>query len=211
MPIVAIDLIKKHIKTNIIIYFIIILCLLVGISVGGFTVKIVSENHKQELVSYLRGFFSLFHNDSIKSGDILSQSLINNFQLLGLCYVLGLSIIGIIGVFFIMAFKGFVVGFTVGLLIEQFKFKGCLLFMLGVLPQNLIIISVFIAASVVSSSFALAFIKDKLNKTKQANFYERFLKYTGAYLGFSILILIAVLIETLISPIFIKMIGAYIQ
>ncbi len=47
MPIVAVDIIKKHVKTNIIIYFIIILCLLIGISVGGFTVKIISENHKQ--------------------------------------------------------------------------------------------------------------------------------------------------------------------
>lgn len=211
MPTIVVDLVKKHIKTNIVIYFIIILCLLIGISVGGFTVKIISINHKQELVSYLKGFFRLFHNNSIKSSDILSQSLINNFQLLILCYILGISIIGIIGVFFIIAFKGFVIGFTVGLLIEQFKFKGCLLFLLGVLPQNLIIISTFIAASVMSLSFALMFIKNKLNKTKQINIYQQFLTYTSAYLVFSMLILIAVSIETIISPIFIKIIGAYIQ
>lgn len=208
---VIVDLIKKHIKTNIVIYLIIILCLLIGISVGGFTVKIIGADHKQELVSYLRGFFRLFHNDSIKSGDIFSQSLINNFQLLILCYILGISIIGIIGVFFIIAFKGFVVGFTVGLLMEQFKFKGCLLFLLGVLPQNLIIISVFIVASVLSLSFALTFIKNKSNKTKQTSIYKEFLTYTAAYLIFGVLILIAVSIETIISPMFIKIIGAYIQ
>ncbi len=206
-----VDLVKKHIRTNIIIYFVIILCLLIGISVGGFTVKIINISHKQELVSYLKGFFRLFHNNSIKSSDIFSQSLINNFQLLILCYILGISIIGIIGVFFIIAFKGFVIGFTVGLLIEQFKFKGCLLFLLGVLPQNLIIISTFIAASVLSLSFTLMFIKNRMNKTKQINIQENFLTYTVAYLAFSLLILIAVLLETVISPIFIKMIGAYIK
>lgn len=207
----AVELIKKHVKANIVIYFIIILCLLIGISVGGFTVKIINVNHKQELVSYLKGFFGLFHNGSIKSSDILSQSLINNFQLLALCYILGISVIGIIGIFLIIAFKGFVIGFTVGLLMEQFKFKGCLLFLLGVLPQNLIIISTFIAASALSFSFALTFIKDKINKTKQMNFHEKFLKYTAAYLVFSILILVAVAIETIISPIFIKIISKYIR
>ncbi len=203
--------VKKHIKTNIAIYIIIILCLLIGISVGGFTVKIIDTNHKQELVSYLRGFFGLFHNDSIKSSDIFSQSLRNNFQLLVLCYILGISIIGIIGIFFVIAFKGFVMGFTVGLLMEQFRFKGCLLFLLGVLPQNLIIISTFIIASALSSSFALMFIKNRSDKTKQTNIYKEFLTYTAAYLIFGISIIIAVSIETVISPIFIKMIGAYIQ
>jgi stage II sporulation protein M len=203
--------VKKHIKTHIAIYIITVLCLLIGISVGGFTVKIIDANHKQELVSYLRGFFRLFHNDSIKSSDIFSQSLVNNFQLLVLCYILGISIIGIIGIFFVIAFKGFVIGFTVGLLMEQFKFKGFILFLLGVLPQNLIIISTFIIATALSSSFALMFIKNRSDKTKQTNIYKEFLVYTAAYLIFSISILMAVSIETVISPIFIKMIGAYIQ
>ncbi|HZK57463.1 MAG TPA: stage II sporulation protein M, partial [Clostridia bacterium] len=133
------------------------------------------------------------------------------FQLLVLCYILGISIIGIIGIFFIIAFKGFVVGFTVGLLMEQFRFKGCLLFLLGVLPQNLIIISVFVAASAMSLSFVLTFIRNKSNKMKQTNIYKEFLAYTVTYLIFGVLILVAVSIETVVSPMFIKIIGAYIQ
>ncbi len=211
MPTAVINLVKKHIKANVVIYFVIILCLLIGISVGGFTVKIINTNHKQELVSYLKGFFGLFHNSSIRSSDIFSQSLINNFQLLVLCYILGISIIGVLGIFFIIAFKGFVIGFTVGLLIEQFKFKGCLLFLFGVLPQNLIIISTFIAASVLSLSFALAFIKNRLNKIKHKNPYKGFLKYTATYLILGALILVAVSIEAIISPIFIKTISKYIK
>lgn len=211
MPKIAIDSVKNHIKTNIIIYFIVILCLLVGISVGGFTVKIISENHKQELVSYLKGFFRLFHNESIKASDIFSQSLINNLQLLALSYILGISIIGVIGVLFIIGFKGFVIGFTVGLLIEQFKFKGSLLFLLGVLPQNLIIIPTFIVAAVLSLSFALMFFKNKLNKTKQTNMHEKLLSHTLVYLVLGFLIIIAVSVETIISPVFIKFISGYIQ
>lgn len=210
MPRSILDSIKAHVKTNLIIYFVTLLCLLIGISVGGFTVKIISANHKQELVAYLKGFFGLFHKESIKSMDIFSQSLINNIQLLVLCYILGISIIGLIGIVFVVAFKGFVVGFTAGLLMEQFKIKGSLLFLLGVLPQNLILMPVFIAASTVSISFALTLIKNKLNKTKQINIYEKLLKYTMAYLIFTTLILLAVSIETIVSPIFIKLISTYI-
>lgn len=205
----VINSIKIHIKSNIIIYFTVILCLLVGISVGGFTVKIIGPNHKQELVSYLKGFFTLFHSQSIRNKDIFSQSFTNNIQLLILSYILGISIIGAIGIFFLIAFKGFVIGFTVGLLIEQFKIKGCFLFLLGVLPQNLIIIPIFIAASALSLSFTLATIKNRLGKTKQIKIYERFLRYSITYLIFAFLLIIAVLIESTISPIFIKLISKY--
>lgn len=211
MPTTVVDSVKKHIKTNVAIYFVVTLCLLIGISVGGFTVKVINTNHKQELVSYLKVFFKLFHSESIRSIDIFSQSLINNLQLLSLCYIFGILVIGIPGIFFIIAFKGFVIGFTVGLLVEQFKFKGILLFLLGILPQNLIIIPIFIAASVLSLSFALMLIKSKLNKTKQINVYKQFLKYTIIYVILSMLVLIAVSIEAFISPIFIKIISGYIQ
>ncbi|WP_249168628.1 stage II sporulation protein M [Alkaliphilus sp. B6464] len=211
MPISIMDSFKKHIKSNFIIYFLIILCLLIGISVGGFTVKVISSSHKQELVAYLKGFFQLFHNEEIRNVDIFLQSLINNLQLLSLSWIFGILVVAIPGIIFIICFKGFVIGFTVGLLIEQFKFKGILLFLLGVLPQNLIIIPIFITASTISLSFALMLIKNKLNKSKQINFYKQFLIYTTSYVVLALLILIAVSIETFISPIFMKIISGYIQ
>jgi len=210
MPKSAFNSFKKHIKGNLVTYFLIILCFLIGISVGGFTVKVISPSHKQELVAYLKGFFQLFHGDHLKNIDIFSQSLINNLQLLSLNWILGILVIGIPGIVFIIGFKGFVVGFTVGLLIEQFSFKGILLFLLGVLPQNLIIIPTFVVASVLSISFALMLIRNKLNKSNQINLYKQFLIYTSLYLLLAVLVIIAVSIEAFISPIFIKMISSYI-
>ncbi len=201
---------KRHIKNNIMLYFLVILCLLIGISVGGFTVKVINSSHKQELVSYLKGFFQLFHDQSIENVDIFSQSLINNLQLLSLNWIFGILIIGIPGVIFIIGFKGFVIGFTVGLLIEQFNFKGALLFLLGVLPQNLIIIPIFIVSSVISLSFAIMLLKNNLNKSKHMNFYKQFSIYTALHLMLAILILIAVSMEAFISPLFIKIISGYI-
>ncbi len=210
MPIHIFDSIRNHIKNNIVIYFFCILCLLIGISVGGFTAKFVDQSHKQELVAYLKGFFHLFNTDSIRNTDIFSQSLINNIQLLSLNWIFGILIIGIPGIIFIIGFKGFVIGFTVGLLIEQFKFKGIVLFLLGVLPQNLILIPVFIISSAFSLCFSVMLIKNKLSKSKQINFNKQFLIYTMWHLILAIFILVAVSIEAFISPIFIKIISGYI-
>lgn len=211
MPKFALDVIKKHIKSNVFTYFLIILCFLIGISVGGFTVKVISPGHKQELVAYLKGFFQLFSIDQVKNMDIFFQSFVNNLQLLSLSWVLGILVIGIPGVIFIIGFKGFVIGFTVALLIEQFKFKGILLFLLGILPQNLIIIPVFVTGSVLSISFGLMLIKNKSNKSSQINFYKEFSIYTSLYLLLAVFVVIAVSIEAFISPIFIKMVSLYIQ
>lgn len=210
MPIHVLESIKNHIKNNIVIYFLCILFLLIGISVGGFTAKFVNQGHKQELVAYLKGFFELFNNNSIRNTDIFSQSLINNLKLLSLNWILGILIIGIPGIIFIISFKGFAIGFTVGLLIEQFKIKGVFLFLLGVLPQNLIIIPVFIISSVFSLHLALSLIKNKFNRTKNINFHKQFFIYTTWYLVLAAFILIAVSIEAFISPVFIKIISVYI-
>lgn len=210
MPIHTLDSIRGHIKNNIVIYFFCILCLLIGISVGGFTAKFVDQSHKQELVAYLKGFFQLFNTDSIRNTDIFSQSLINNIQLLSLNWIFGILIIGIPGIIFIIGFKGFVIGFTVGLLMEQFKFKGIILFLLGVLPQNLILIPVFIISSAFSLCFSVMLIKNKLSKSKQINFNKQLLIYTMWHLMLAIFILLAVSIEAFISPIFIKIISGYI-
>jgi len=212
MPKSDLSSIRKHIKSNLVIYFLVVLCFLIGISVGGFTVKVINPSHKQELVSYLKGFFQLFQGEQLKNIDIFSQSLINNLQLLSLNWVLGILVIGIPGIIFVIGFKGFVVGFTVGLLIEQFKFKGIALFLLGVLPQNLIIIPTFVVASVLSISFTLMLIRNKLNnKSNQINFYKQFLIYTALYLLLAIFVVIAVSFEAFISPVFIKIISAYIK
>lgn len=200
-----VDLLKKHIKENIFIYSLVILCFLIGISVGTFTVKIVDKHQKEKLFYYLKDFFQLFYNNSqLNNFDIFRQSFINNFQLLTLNWILGGFIITSPLVLCIIGFKGFIIGFTVGLLIEEFKFWGILLFLFGVFPQNSIIISVFIIATVISLSFAIEFIKIKLHKIKNANFFKVFLLYSGIYCTFIAFVLISCFIEAYIAPIFIR-------
>lgn len=204
-----IEIIKKHIKENLLVYFVVVLCFLIGVSVGAFTVKVVDPHQKQELVSYLRGFFQLFDENQLKTSAIFSESIKNNIQLLVFNWILGLLIILVPVVLVVIGFKGFVIGFTVALLLDEFKFYGVLLFLFGVLPQNIIIIPAFVMGAVISLSFALMIIKVKINKIKNFNYSKQFFVYSIIHLSLVGVMLVAAMLESFILPFFIRLIVRY--
>ncbi|AOY77086.1 stage II sporulation protein M [Clostridium formicaceticum] len=199
---------KKHIRENLLIYSMVILCFLIGVSVGAFTVKIVDKHQKEELFYYLRDFFQLFYTNELSGVSIFRQSFVNNFQLLILSWILGLVVLLAPLVLLIVSFKGFVIGFTVALLIEEFKLWGILVFLLGVFPQNFIIIPSFIFAAVFSLCFSSSFIKIKIKKIKNIGFLKQMLPYSSLYGILVMIIVVASFIEAYIAPLFIRLIAS---
>lgn len=70
--------------------------------------------------------------------------------------------IGLPIILLLLFLKGMVIGFTIGFFVQQMGWKGFLLSFVSVLPQNLIIIPIFIVVAVISVSFALQLIKNYL-------------------------------------------------
>ncbi|KAB3537403.1 stage II sporulation protein M [Alkaliphilus pronyensis] len=211
MPKSFIEICKNHIKENFLLYSIILFCFLIGISVGAFTVKVVNVHQKQELISYLRSFFHLLDESSLTGVEIFKESFSNSFQLLFLSWFMGLLLIGVPLIFMIIVFRGFVIGFTVGLIIEEFKLYGVLLFILAIFPQNILLIPLYIVAAVTSVSFAIMIIKGKFNKAKGLNYGRLFLIYTLTYLGILLIVVLSSFIEAFIVPFFIRFIVKYLH
>lgn len=201
------DLFKKHLKSNPLIYLIVILSFLVGVSVGAFTLKIIDNQQKENLFYYLKDFFQLLNYDNIDSFIILRQSLTNNIQLLSLNWIFGALIITAPLAISIIAFKGFVIGFTVALLIEKFNILGILIFIFAILPQNIILIPVFIITTVTSLSFLKSFLLEKTQEFKTRGLPKKYFAYTLIFVFMLIFIICACLIESYISPIFIKILS----
>ncbi|MDR5658171.1 stage II sporulation protein M [Serpentinicella sp. ANB-PHB4] len=195
--------VKKHIKSNMIIYSVLVFFYLVGISVGSFTIKVVDKHHKEELFYFLDGFFQNFISNEFAGIEIVRQSLSNNLPLLGLSWILGLLILTAPFIILIIIFKGFIIGFSTGLLIEKFSGIGLMVLFLGVLPQNLIIIATFMLATQISISFALNTFR---KSSKQMDLSKRVIMYSMFYLILTCIIVVASLIEGFIGPIFIKLI-----
>ncbi|MDF2546442.1 MAG: stage sporulation protein [Anaerosolibacter sp.] len=201
----------RHIQGNLVIYFIVIMFLLIGISAGAFTVKALSDVQKQELIGYLRSFFQFINENSYDTFSILKQSLLNNIQTGVLIWLLGITIVGIPFILLLIALRGFIIGFTVGFLVEQMGIQGLFFALCAILPQNILIIPCFISIAVIGISFSLMIIKNKLMKTYKTDMMRQFVIYSTIIACLFSIILLGALVEAYITPILMKFVSSYMQ
>jgi len=201
----------KHIKGNIVIYFIVIMFFVIGISAGAFTVRSLSESHKQELISYMNGFFNILSDRPIDGFSVLKQSLANNLQISAMIWLLGITVIGIPLILLLISIRGFIIGFTVGFLADQLGLKGALFSFITILPQNILIIPGVLVVGVIGISFSTMLIRNKLRKNyhKTESTFKQFLLYSTIILFICIIISVGSLIEAYIAPVFMKLLSPY--
>lgn len=205
------ELALKHIQGNVVIYFVVIMFFLIGISAGAFTVRSLSEMHTQELISYLNNFFHILTDRTIDEFSVLKQSLSNNLQISAMIWILGVTVIGIPIILLLIALRGFIIGFTVGFLAQQMGLKGALFSLLAILPQNIIIIPGILVIGVIGISFSTMLIKNRLRKNhmKSESTFKQFLLYSTIIFIICIVISMGSLIEAYIAPVFMKLLSSY--
>ncbi|HHT51357.1 MAG TPA: stage II sporulation protein M [Eubacteriaceae bacterium] len=200
-----INIIKKHIRLNIPIYFITLLFFTIGIVVGTYTIKALSYSQKVELMDYLEGFFQLFRTQEFNSIQLFLNSFFNNIKIFILFWILGLTLFGFPLILLLLGFKGFVLGFTLGFVIEELALKGVLFIVLSILPHNLFHIPGLLGIGIISMSFSIFIFKNKVKREKIYNKKGQVITYTITMLLISILLLMASLVEAYITPILMKL------
>ena len=147
------------------IFLFIVILFLMGVIFGAIVVNSMSITQKEDLFYYLSQFFGQISNGKVaENNDLFVQSFFHNSKFIGLMWILGISIIGLPVILILLFIKGMVVGFTVGFLVSQMGWKGFLLAFVSILPQNLIIIPVFIMMAALSVIFSLRMIKKQFMK-----------------------------------------------
>lgn len=184
---------------------------MIGISSGAITIKVLNTGQKNELINFLDSFFKVLNENSISSFSLLKQSLMNNLQTVILIWILGIIVVGIPVIMGVLILRGFVIGFTVGFLIEGFGLKGFLFALFAVMPQNIFIIPCLIIISVIATKFSVVIIKNKLRKAPSYNFSNKVSKYSVSIFMISLLILLGSLVEAYITPFFMRLISSYIS
>lgn len=206
------QLFHKHFRENYLLYFISIVALMIGISAGAITIKALNAEQKKELINFLDSFFKILNDGEINSFILLKQSLLNNLQTVLFIWFFGIIVIGIPILLGVLILRGFVIGFTVGFLIEVVGFKGFLFALFTVLPQNIFVIPGLIIISVIGAKFSVVIIKNRFKHLpRRQSFVNTLTNYTITIAMVSILILIGSLIEAYISPIFMRLISGYIS
>lgn len=204
--------IGSYLKGSIVAYFFMILVFVIGIVVGALAVKTLPEEQKAEIINYLHIFFTGLAQGRESPGDgtnILSLAVLNNGKTVLLMWILGFTIIGIPFVLFILFTRGFIIGFTVGFLVNEYVMRGLLFALASVLPHNFFAVPAVLTMGVSAARFSLLLVRRKTYS--KINLWYEALYYSILCLGMLILMLAAALVEVYISPVFMKFAAALLM
>jgi stage II sporulation protein M len=195
----------NHLREYSSIYLFVVVLFLMGVIFGAVIVNSLSFTQKEDLFYYLSQFFGQAAKGEVNAArDLFLQSFFHNSKFIGLIWILGISIIGLPIILIMLFIKGVTVGFTVGFLVNQMEWNGFLLSFVSILPQNLIIIPVFIIMAALSVMFSLRMIRNQFMKKISQPVLPLFFRYLFSFLAALVFVAGAAGIEALISPALLK-------
>jgi stage II sporulation protein M len=199
------DAAASHFREYSSIYLFVIVLFLMGVIFGAVIVNSLSFTQKEDLFYYLSQFFGQAATGKVADGqDLFLQSFLHNGKFIGLIWILGVSIIGLPVILILLFMKGMVVGFTVGFLVNQMGWDGFLLSFVSILPQNFIIIPVFIITASMAVTFSLKMIRNQFMKKSGQPIMPQFFRYIFSF-GVAIVVLAAAAaVEAYLSPALLK-------
>lgn len=194
-----------YLRAHIVAYFFLILLFIIGIVIGAMAVKTLPEEQKLELAAYLKIFLNGLHNGQtpvLSQGELWRQVFLNSTRVVLAMWLLGFTIIGIPFVLFIIFVRGFVIGFTVGFLADEYAGKGILFALASVLPHNLLMIPALLVLGVAAISFSLLLLRRRGRVPGNLLYYVA--SYSMLCLVMYLVALSAGLVEVYISPVFMR-------
>ncbi len=195
----------NHFREYSSIYLFVVVLFLMGVIFGAVIVNSLSFTQKEDLFYYLSQFFGqAAKGEAHVARDLFLQSFFHNSKFIGLIWILGISIIGLPVILIMLFIKGVTVGFTVGFLVNQMGWNGFLLSFVSILPQNLIIIPIFIIMAALSVMFSLRMIRNQFMKKINQPVLPLFFRYVFSFLWALVFVAGAAGIEALISPALLK-------
>lgn len=199
----------RHIKDNLALYLAVFIFFLGGITAGTVTLYYLGQQQVIQLASYLDNLLQQFNTTPQMAScySILYQTFINALKEIGMVWFLGLTVIGLPLIVAIIFFKGFILGFTVGFLVQQKASQGIAFSLLAILPPNLLEIPALFVAAILGISFSISLLRGR--NIREAGFLPRFLAYT--LLMFLVMVLVAGggLVEAYLSPLFARIVLNY--
>ncbi|MGE5485206.1 MAG: stage II sporulation protein M [Ignavibacteriales bacterium] len=174
---------------------------LAGIASGAVGVKALAADQKSELLAYVDAFMRgiVRYTEPVSRGKVLHASLLNNARTAAATWFLGVTVIGIPVTILILFTRGFVLGFTVGFLVEELGYKGVAFSAAAILPHNLLAVPALLCLGIASLSFSFGLIASK-RAGIGVDFLGEFWRYTVIALILTLVLLISSGIEGLVTP-----------
>jgi stage II sporulation protein M len=200
-------ILNEQISNNRNAFMFLLSAFILGVSAGAFTVNGLSTMQRDELMDYFQGFLQLFSNQNVKSSDLFSIAFLDNMKLVGLLWILGVTVIGLPFIFIILGIRGFITGFSSGYIISAMGLRGVLFTGLTLLPKEIIIVPCLIAIGVNGINFSLRIAKNKPpEKIQKKSLKSALVSYCFVTAFFSCIILAGIMLDSYLTPILIRII-----
>ena len=201
---------KLKIKIDKKIFVFLLVLTIIGISVGAVLVTILNNSDKTLIIEYINEFVNNIENNKLDYLFALKNNLFSNLTYVVLIWLLGISVIGL-PIMLIMFFsKSFILGFSIGAVLESFKAKGILFSLVYVFPGQVInlLFLLFLMMYAMSFSFKLIYV---ILKKQSLDFRIVMNKYFKIFLLVLIVTLLMTLYDTFLMPKLIKLIIPFIM
>ncbi len=144
------DKLKRRIYFNKNLFLFLIVLVLVGVGAGALFSLILSDGDKKLVTDYLNDFITNISKSNFNFNVSFFNTVIFTLGFALIIWLFGISIIGILFVLPFLFIKSFVLGFSIGSILINFKFKGILLSLAYVVPHHVVNIMVYILISAYS-------------------------------------------------------------
>jgi len=193
----------EYIRQRWLAFAIVGLVFVVGTISGAVTIRAVTFHQKQDLISYINTYFETMMVGKLEAASW--QSVVwANFQMILLMWLCGLIVFGVPVVVGMVFARGFVIGFSVGFLVDELGLKGFLFAMASIIPHNLIAVPALVGLGALGLSFSFSVIFGSKVRSGLRRSASPAAQYSLNTLAYVVLIAAASLIEVFITPVFIK-------
>ncbi len=181
-----------------------IFILMCAIFIAGVAVGSVIYPENKTVSELTIGYFESYikYHGSVSFISKILFSFLTYLIVLLLLFLSGTSMLGLVVVPFITCWQGIIFGNLTSFLYSEYALKGIAFNAIILVPSCLIFSVCSFFAARESINFSLLLARLSLPRTKPANIYIDFKKYSGKYLLFVAVCLLAAIVDILLSAFF---------
>ncbi len=199
----------EFLRANWLLVVVLTIFFLAGITFGSLGARHINQGLKDDLSQNINKFYSKVPDAGITGKEIIKGSLTKNLYVIIGMYILGLSVVGSVLVPIIVFTRGFTLGFTIGFLVGDQAWKGILMSIVSILPQNLLFIPVMLLSALMTLSFSLHFLKGRL-VFREFEMGRSIAFYTVGMVGAVMLTGAGCVLESYVTPTLMKYSAAFL-
>lgn len=198
-------IVRQHIQDHVSLYTFITGLFLMGVIFGAVIVNSLPYESRADLLGYVEQFFGeLAKGEIAQPPALFGESLTQDLQYVGLIWLLGLSVIGLPLIFLLLFLKGTVLGFTIGFLVSEMGFRGFLVVMVSVFPQNLLIIPVYLFIAANALAFSIKIVRRLITRAHKSSVLPQFFNYGLIFIVAGLTLVMVSAYEAWVAPALIR-------